>query len=228
MRGTVLRVQSVLLILPVLLAAVLIATSCARDVRLEGPSVTERLQEAADEVAPNPPVSSQAFLTFEQYRPLEMPASDGEAPAVQTYVLTRKDDLTQYPCSTCHVEPLEELEAKSEAEGKLQHWEITLNHASEGVLTCATCHYVEGENVDMLRSVTDQPIDFDASYQQCAQCHADAFDDWLGGAHGKRVGGWAEPRVIQGCADCHNPHAPQWDVRWPAMPPKEFDKGKRP
>ena len=39
--------------------------------------------------------------------------------------------------------------------------------------------------------------------------------DWAGGAHGKRLAGWAPPRVSKTCVECHNPHQPQWDKRAP-------------
>ncbi len=231
MRRLLSHMWPVLSLLPLLAAAVMVITACAGNVRVEGPSVEERLQEAEHQVLPTPQVSSRPFLEFEQYRLLQAAAGGIEAPPVETYVLTRVDDLTAYPCSTCHVKPLDELRAESEAEGQLQHWEITLNHGDESTLTCETCHNVnadgEGEDtVDALRTLAGKPVEFDAAYQQCAQCHASAVEDWLGGAHGKRVGGWAEPRVLQNCADCHNPHDPEWDVRWPAVPPKDFSRGR--
>jgi cytochrome c553 len=60
-------------------------------------------------------------------------------------------------------------------------------------------------------------VSFDHSYQVCAQCHSRQASDWASGAHGKRAGGWAPPRVIYACAQCHNPHSPRWDTRWPAV-----------
>ncbi len=165
----------------------------------------------------------------EPSRPLQLPDHPPEGWPGDVYVLTRQEDLTAFPCSRCHGEPLGELTRQSTAQGRLQHWDITLNHAGESTMTCATCHNVgenAGENVDALRTLTGQQVDFDASYLVCAQCHATQFEDWLGGAHGKQVGAWAPPRVMQGCADCHNPHAPQWDSRWPALPPKIYTGGE--
>jgi hypothetical protein len=50
----------------------------------------------------------------------------------------------------------------------------------------------------------------------CATCHAGGNMDWTGGAHGKRLGGWAPPRVISNCTACHNPHQPKLEKRWPS------------
>ncbi|MDQ7029641.1 MAG: hypothetical protein Q9O62_07620 [Ardenticatenia bacterium] len=229
---TISRLWPVLFLIPLLTAAVMVMTACAERAQIEGPSVEERLKEAEQQAMPMPQVSSRPFLEFEQYRLLQTAAGGIEAPPVETYVLTRVEDLTAYPCSTCHVKPLDELQAESEAEGQFQHWEITLNHGDQTTMTCETCHNVNAEGeadsttVDTLRTLTGEVVEFDASYQQCAQCHASAVEEWLGGAHGKRVGGWAEPRVLQNCADCHNPHDPRWDVRWPAVPPKDFSRGR--
>ena len=63
----------------------------------------------------------------------------------------------------------------------------------------------------------DAKVTFDHSYQVCAQCHARQVSDWAGGAHGKRMGGWAPPRVVAGCPACHDPHRPAWETRWPAI-----------
>jgi hypothetical protein len=82
-------------------------------------------------------------------------------------------------------------------------------------MSCATCHALDAP--DQLRTLERRPVAFDHSYQVCAQCHSRQASDWAAGAHGKRVGGWAPPRVVYPCAQCHNPHHPQWDTRWPAV-----------
>jgi hypothetical protein len=102
------------------------------------------------------------------------------------------------------------------------HWNVELKHAGEEVMACATCH-LEGDT-NQLRTLTNKPVSLDASYQVCAQCHSKQASDWAGGAHGKRVGGWAPPRVAKTCAECHNPHKPEWDQRFPAHTAKREDK----
>lgn len=129
--------------------------------------------------------------------------------------LARTGQMTQYPCSSCHIEPLAELQATQSGTEPRAHWEIAVDHADASVMTCTTCH--NSDNMNTLRTVTGDTIEFDHSYQLCAQCHSNVAADWVGGAHGKRVGGWTPPRVVNNCVDCHNPHEPQWDIRWPAV-----------
>ncbi|MDW3196778.1 MAG: hypothetical protein R8G66_30665 [Cytophagales bacterium] len=128
----------------------------------------------------------------------------------ETLVLTRTKHLTSFPCSNCHTDVSKKL-ANKEADA---HWNIQLNHATGSVMDCKTCHDLE--QPDQLTSLGKTPIDFNHSYQQCAQCHSSQAKDWLGGAHGKRVGGWVKPRTINNCVSCHNPHEPKISSRWPA------------
>jgi hypothetical protein len=136
------------------------------------------------------------------------------------YTIARTDQITQLPCSNCHTLPLATLQAeqKSETESAAAakaHWDLVIDHADESVMNCKTCHNVD--NPDELHTLTGHVVEFDHSYQVCAQCHGQQYEDWQGGAHGKRVGGWAPPRVVQNCVECHNPHQPAWDIRWPAV-----------
>jgi hypothetical protein len=168
----------------------------------------------------DPEISSEAFLEFTKRVPLQSRAPDEEALAI--FVRERSSEVTAYPCSSCHLQPLEELRAQSAQEGRLAHWDIELKHAAPETMSCSTCHNLD--QMDELHTLSGAPVSFDASYQTCAQCHAPQYQDWLGGAHGKRVGGWAEPRVINSCTDCHNPHQPAWDHRWPALPPQQLQR----
>ena len=67
-----------------------------------------------------------------------------------------------------------------------------------------------------LNTLTGKSIDFNSSYKLCSQCHSSQFEDWKGGAHGKRIGGWAPPRASLTCVNCHNPHSPSFETRWPS------------
>jgi hypothetical protein len=132
----------------------------------------------------------------------------------QFFVLARTPTVEKYPCSTCHTVPLERMRGPGGSR-KRAHWDVTLHHAPPAVMTCATCHATD--SLDMLRTLQGVTVPFDHGYQVCAQCHARQVDDWASGAHGKRAGGWAPPRVVQACASCHDPHQPRWDTRWPAV-----------
>ena len=70
--------------------------------------------------------------------------------------------------------------------------------------------------MESLRTLNGQAVAFDHAYQVCAQCHSSQAKDWAGGAHGKRLGGWAPPRVVASCTACHDPHRPALDKRWPS------------
>jgi hypothetical protein len=129
------------------------------------------------------------------------------------FVLARKPEIRTYPCATCHTEPLAAMHGGGAH--KRAHWDITLQHAPATVMACVTCH--ASADLDSLRTLQGVKVTFDHSYQVCAQCHARQASDWAGGAHGKRAGGWAPPRVVTGCPACHDPHQPAWEMRWPAI-----------
>ena len=97
---------------------------------------------------------------------------------------------------------------------KKAHWDVSVAHADLNTMNCVTCH--NPENMDNLKSLTGNTIDFNASYKLCSQCHTKQFQDWKGGAHGKQIGGWAPPRASMTCVNCHNPHKPAFETKWPA------------
>lgn len=129
------------------------------------------------------------------------------------YVAARLESLRRFPCRECHAAPPERLKAQTRNEKKA-HWEIELRHAAAEIMNCATCH--AGGNTEFLKMLNGQPVGFNHAYQMCAQCHASQVKDWAGGAHGKRLGGWAPPRVVVNCAACHDPHQPTLEKRWPS------------
>jgi len=125
----------------------------------------------------------------------------------------RKSQITTFNCIECHSQPLGNLKEHKVGE-KAAHWNIKLNHAEAEIMNCTTCH--NKNNFDNLQSLTGGPIDFNYSYKLCSQCHQKEFKDWKGGAHGKQIGGWAPPRVSNTCVNCHDPHSPKFEKRWPA------------
>ncbi|AXT20014.1 cytochrome C [Flavobacteriaceae bacterium AU392] len=122
----------------------------------------------------------------------------------------RKGQLKSFACIECHNKPLKQMKGLN---GKKAHWDIKLNHASNTTMNCITCH--NGNDMNNLNTITGNAIDFNASYKLCAQCHSSQFEDWKGGAHGKKVAGWAPPRASFTCVNCHNPHKPGFETRWP-------------
>tara|TARA_R110002049_G_scaffold158389_1_gene323300 strand:+ start:5420 stop:6049 length:630 start_codon:yes stop_codon:yes gene_type:complete len=122
----------------------------------------------------------------------------------------RKGQITSYACTECHSKPLSKIKGK---DYKKAHWNIKIAHANKNAMNCATCHNTN--NMDELHSITGESIDFNKSYNLCSQCHTTQFKDWKGGAHGKRIGGWAPPRASLTCVNCHNPHKPAFESKWP-------------
>jgi hypothetical protein len=81
---------------------------------------------------------------------------------------------------------------------------------------CMTCH--AGDNIEYLHTSSYEKIEFDQSYLICGSCHAKRQKDWYFGAHGKRVSGWQDERVILACTECHDPHKPAVMPRTPKPP----------
>lgn len=129
------------------------------------------------------------------------------------YITNRKAKIKKFKCSECHSKSISELKMTN-LKGQKAHSDINLKHASLKELNCNSCHPTQ--NLDNLKSNLDAPVDFNQSYKVCAQCHSTQYKDWLGGAHGKRVKGWVNPRISHTCVDCHNPHNPKFEVRYPA------------
>ncbi len=124
----------------------------------------------------------------------------------------RKSQIKSHACTECHTKPLSEMQNIEGA--KKAHWDIKLTHANLNTMNCITCH--NGNDMDNLQSLTGNSIDFNRSDKLCSQCHTKQFEDWKGGAHGKKVAGWAPPRASLTCVNCHNPHNPGFKSRWPS------------
>ncbi len=133
----------------------------------------------------------------------------------------RKSQIKSFECTSCHTKDIEQMKR---GEGKKAHWDISINHANTDVMTCLTCH--NGDEMNTLKSITGKSIDFNLSYKVCMQCHTTQFEDWKGGAHGKKLGGWSTPRVSNSCVNCHNPHSPSHEKKWPAWHSSKKDELK--
>ncbi|MCB9426510.1 MAG: cytochrome c3 family protein [Flavobacteriales bacterium] len=167
-------------------------------------SITDKI-EAKSKDYKDVSISSESY--HEHIQKLEV-TENGE-----TFLIPeRKNQIKSFACTECHSKPLYQLQ--NENIGKKAHWDIKLNHADDTTMDCKTCH--NPNNMDNLKSITNMPIDFNQSYKLCSQCHTKQFDDWAGGAHGKKIGGWAPPRASLTCVNCHNPHKPHFESKWPA------------
>ena len=170
------------------------------------------IAERAQAPNPNAGLSSERFL---EGAPRVEAAGYPDRPPF--FLVARTASIRKYPCSQCHTVPLPQMhgQLRGGATEKRAHWDVTLRHAPATVMTCTTCH--AASNLDTLALLQGQSVAFDRSDRLCAQCHSRQASDWVGGAHGKRLGGWAPPRVILACPACHNPHHPAWETRWPAV-----------
>lgn len=127
-------------------------------------------------------------------------------------VVPRRDDLFFYPCDECH----EFMDASDEVRELDAPHDIEDEHGN-GRLWCIQCHSMTDRN--SLWTLLREPVDFDEAYIVCGGCHAGRQKDWYYGAHGKRVGGWQDERVLYNCTHCHDPHSPSIKPRKPAPPP---------
>ena len=136
-------------------------------------------------------------------------------------VHVRSGQIGQYPCSSCHAQGLVR-EKKPQADRRWTHQNIRPLHPVEG--RCATCHNYGDLNELVLED--GRSVALDHAYQLCARCHFQEAEDWAGGAHGKRMCGWAGLRVVMNCTDCHDPHAPAFAQRMPLSGPRVPRTGK--
>jgi len=127
-------------------------------------------------------------------------------------VVPRKDQLFLYPCGQCH----ESMESNAEIRTLDVMLHPELEHA-EGRIWCLSCHGLENRNY--LRTLLNEPVDFDQADLVCGGCHASRHRDWTFGAHGKRVANWQGERTLYSCAHCHNPHSPAIEPRAPRDAP---------
>ena len=123
----------------------------------------------------------------------------------------RKGQIKSFACIECHIKPLSKMKGLNKQKA---HWDIKLNHANSEIMNCITCH--NGSDMNSLNTLTGKNINLNLSHKVCAQCHSSQFEDWKGGAHVKKVAGWAPPRASMTCVNCHNPHKPQIVSRWPS------------
>lgn len=124
-----------------------------------------------------------------------------------------------FPCSDCH-DPdfmetdftVRDLEDPHDVMPALAH--------GAGRLWCMDCH--DADDRDMLHLASGEPLEFEDAPKLCGQCHSEQYRDWMGGAHGKRLGHWDrnKPQEVLVCANCHDAHTPQFAPIEPMPMPK--------
>jgi hypothetical protein len=134
----------------------------------------------------------------------------------------RRMDLSQYPCTSCHVNGGFTPGVDRVADA---HRNIQPSHPRETGAACVNCHATE--DVSRLALGSGDRATLDHAYRLCAQCHSPQVEDWAAGAHGKRLDGWQGRRIVMNCADCHDPHHPETETRIPFGPPRITRTGAR-
>lgn len=127
---------------------------------------------------------------------------------------TRSPNVGQYPCTSCHLGRETKLADTRIADA---HRNIAIVHPAQTGKTCGTCH--APDNVELLALRNGERATLDHAYRVCAQCHVKQVEAWSAGNHGKRLDGWQGRRVVMGCAECHDPHAPKPEPRTPFRAP---------
>ncbi len=180
----------------------LVFTSCKHDKEHEYHSITDKIEAESKKYKG---ISTTSHLYIDGLNLIEVTENE-----ITFLIPTRKDKIKSYKCTECHTKPLAKMQSD---DIKKAHWNLKLNHANANTMNCTTCH--NGNNMDELISITGHKIDFDKSFNQCSQCHQKQYNDWAGGAHGKRIESWATPRASMTCVNCHNPHSPHFETKWP-------------
>lgn len=134
--------------------------------------------------------------------------------AMRVALRTESVGLTQYPCTSCHLGVRVVM-----ADDRIgdAHQNIKPVHPKATGAVCSTCH--AAENVERLVVKSNNRPSLDHSYRVCATCHFRQVEAWAGGGHGKRLDGWQGRRIVMGCTDCHDPHAPALAPRVPFRGP---------
>lgn len=162
-------------------------------------------------------------------QPFEVAARNRERPGHDRRIGQRSFEIalrgapsTTDACSSCHRpgRPVIGLDRIEDA-----HRYVLPQHPTESGTHCITCH--APDDVERLVLASGERVGLDHAYRLCAQCHYAQVDGWAAGVHGKRLDGWRGRRVVMGCADCHDPHAPAVAPRMPYPGPQLPTTGRR-
>ena len=160
------------------------------------------------------------------------------ADAPKFTVTPRKESLAKYPCTKCHDNTFVDRRVRPLVE---EHRDLVFDHGGGRFWCYDACH--SGRNIDSLVTLRGRPVDYDAAYAVCGQCHSQREKDWHFGGHGKRagawnaardipltaaellvlererIGTWRDGRVLLSCTACHDAHSPSIKPFKPNPPP---------
>lgn len=133
-------------------------------------------------------------------------ASSNESPLEADYSKIEfkepESAIAKAECHLCHLKK-NKLYFKKAQKTELRHDELSPEHGKK-VMSCNSCHDINNHN--FLLSSKEFPADFKNPSGVCGHCHRDQYRDWRRGMHGKRLGGWIQPKLQYHCTECHHPH----------------------
>ena len=154
------------------------------------------------------PTAATPAVNTDDLRPLPLRIVQTDEPVTTIGSFTRR-------CNECHglfSSPDEH------ASNLTQHEHIVLDHGIND--RCYNCHDQEDRERLALRG--NRSIPFTEVARLCAKCHGPTYRDWQLGMHGKSMGSWDPNSPNQRrlkCSECHDPHAPAYELRPPLPGP---------
>jgi formate-dependent nitrite reductase cytochrome c552 subunit len=160
--------------------------------------------------------------------PLVDPSFLSTAPNRRSYadLIRAKDEdaLSDFDCYACHEKgkpPTLRFDAQQHLIIPRAHSDIVMGHGEQGRNNnCFNCH--DENNLELLQTRDGRAVKFQDSPQLCGSCHGPTYEDWEAGVHGRMSGYWDHrlgSYTRLACVNCHNPHAPTFQGRKPALGP---------
>ena len=110
-------------------------------------------------------------------------------------------------CKNCHTKKQKDI-ISDYKKLSLAHGNIKVLHGNK-VMACNYCHDINSRN--HLINNQGHPANFKYPSGVCHQCHAETFNSWKSGLHGKRTGGWNHKKLQIQCLECHNSHSVKFE-----------------
>jgi hypothetical protein len=147
----------------------------------------------------------------------ELIRTDGDTSGLKCYACHEKSKPVTVHFDTNNVLKLPE-----------EHNDLVIRHGRNNRNNhCFNCH--DPENLDRLKTRDGQLFKLEESTLLCASCHGPTYRDWEAGVHGRTSGYWNRalgPTTRQGCASCHDPHAPAFPSVKPGPGPNLLHPAK--
>lgn len=141
------------------------------------------------------------------------------APKVATGLTNFHGEPVMASCASCHATTAPNREIRAAADLKKFHQGLKYAH---GELSCLSCH--NADNYETLRLADSRSVEFADSMTLCSQCHGPQRRDYDRGLHGGMTGHWdlrRGGRERNTCINCHDPHAPDFPLVMPVLPPRD-------